>query len=505
MNEQGDQWDISSTSTSVDREEQEKPERPKRKIVVSPFVRLSRVHAFSAAGDAMVTVALAGSLFFNIDPSAARWRVGLYLALTIAPFAVISPLIGPIIDRYAGGRRIMIFGINLLRVIVAALMVTNLDSLFLFPLAFAILILQKSYAIAKAAVVPTTVSSNEELVEKNSRLSLLSGIAGFVGAAPAALLQWIGGPGWSVLLAAIAFFSAAVASLRLPKVKIASEPEDEQERQELRSKGIVQAASGMGVLRGMIGFFTFLVAFAYRGGTDDLDLSGTGSAIGAKLHEELLGVDLGADGASAIKLGAVIAFGVLGGLTGSAISPRLRARIDEERILLGALLTTFVAALLGLWSGGISGALLVGFAVAISANAGKQAFDSIVQRDAPDANYGRSFARFETRFQLLWVIGALIPVIFTIPARLGFLLLSIAAGFAGFSLIYGPVNRKQNPNLPGKDRRLLLERLGIGEEKPVPEQEVTSQLQGEGPEPRTSQEFFPFPEPDDPNGPPRLF
>ena len=92
----------------------------KGKFVLSPFVRLSRVHALSAAGDAMITVALAGSLFFSIDPSAARWRVGLYLALTIAPFAVVSPLIGPVIDRYAGGRRLMILAINILRVITAA-------------------------------------------------------------------------------------------------------------------------------------------------------------------------------------------------------------------------------------------------------------------------------------------------------------------------------------------------------------------------------------------------
>ena len=35
--------------------------------------------------DAMVAVALAGSIFFSIDPSAARWRVALYLVLTIAP------------------------------------------------------------------------------------------------------------------------------------------------------------------------------------------------------------------------------------------------------------------------------------------------------------------------------------------------------------------------------------------------------------------------------------
>jgi len=247
------------------------------------------------------------------------------------------------------------------------------------------------------------------------------------------------------------------------------------------------------------------VAFAYRGGTDDLDLSGIGTAIGAKLHEELLGVDLGADGASAIKLGAVIAFGVLGGLTGSVISPRLRARIDEERILLGALFTTFVAALLGLWSGGISGALLVGFAVAISANTGKLAFDSIVQRDAPDANYGRSFARFETRFQLLWVIGALIPVIFTIPARLGFLMLSIASGFAGFSLIYDPKNERENSNFSSSNRKSLLEGLGMGGEKPSPAQETKAQSQKSNLEPRKQQEFLPFPDSDDPNGSPRLF
>ena len=40
---------------------------------------------------------------------------------------------------------------------------------------------------------------------------------------------------------------------------------------------------------------------------------------------------------------------------------------------------------------------------------GKLAFDSIVQRDAPDANRGRSFARFETRFQIIWVVGASSP------------------------------------------------------------------------------------------------
>ena len=53
-------------------------------------------------------VALADSLFLSIDPSAARGRVLLFLVISFAPFLVIAPLIGPVIDRAAGGRRTVI-------------------------------------------------------------------------------------------------------------------------------------------------------------------------------------------------------------------------------------------------------------------------------------------------------------------------------------------------------------------------------------------------------------
>ncbi len=424
-----------------------KPSRPrlegprasseKGAFTVSPFVRLARVHALSAAGDAMVAVALAGSLFFSIDPSAARWRVGLYLALTIAPFALVSPLIGPALDRAKGGRRAMVIIISALRAFFAVLMINNLDNLLLFPLAFGMLVLQKGYAVAKAAIVPTTVKTHDELVMRNARLALLGGVAGFAGAAPAALLQLIGGPGWSVALAAVSFAGAFVAATRLPRVAVAADPPGEMERRELRSGGIVLAASATGVLRGIIGFFTFLVAFAYRGGTDDIDLSGAGSALGSRLHEELLGVELGASGTSAFRLAVVVGATVMGNLTGSLLAPRLRERVHEERLLLGSLLLIATTALLGVWTGGLSGAVFVGFVVGVGVSSGKLSFDSIVQRDAPDANYGRTFARFETRFQLLWVFGALIPVLFSIPARLGFFLLALAAGAAAFSFFVG--------------------------------------------------------------------
>ena len=74
------------------------PPRPPARHV-RPFTRLARTHAMSAAGDGAVAIALAGSLFFSLDYEAARWRVVLYLVLTLLPFTVVAPLIGPAIDR----------------------------------------------------------------------------------------------------------------------------------------------------------------------------------------------------------------------------------------------------------------------------------------------------------------------------------------------------------------------------------------------------------------------
>ena len=54
-------------------------------LTLSPFGRLARTHALAASGDGAIALALAGSIFFNISPSAARTSIALYLVLTIAP------------------------------------------------------------------------------------------------------------------------------------------------------------------------------------------------------------------------------------------------------------------------------------------------------------------------------------------------------------------------------------------------------------------------------------
>ncbi|MCX6510731.1 MAG: MFS transporter [Actinobacteria bacterium] len=374
---------------------------PRRPWAPSPFTRLARAHAASVSGDALFAIGLAGSVFFSLDFTSARWRVALYLLLTIAPFAIAAPLIGPAIDRIKGGRRWIIVGSMLMRAVLAFFVVRHMNTILFYPEAFGMLIMQKIYSISKSAVIPSTVHSDEELVQANSQLTTLSSIAVVIAAIPGGILYAIGGGRATVALGAIVFAVGTILALQLPPTTVAAEPAGEAEREELRSAGITHASVAMSLIRGMVGFLSFMLAFDFKNA-----------------------------GAPLWQLGLVAATAQFGFFVGSLIVPRLRRVITEERILVGSLIVTSVAGLVTAFIGGLGGAALLSMMLGVTSCSAKQAFDSIVQRDAPDANRGRSFAKFETRFQLIWVIGALIPIIIPIPAALGFGLIAISASVA---------------------------------------------------------------------------
>jgi hypothetical protein len=403
-------------------------------FVVTPFTRLARTHAAAVAGDTLIALALANSLFFDISPEAARSKVALYLALTMAPFAVVAPLIGPALDRTRGGRRLVVIGANAGRVVICLFLIRDLDRLLLFPEAFAVLVLAKSYQVARSALVPTVVRSDDELVQANSRLQFLSGVVGFAAAIPGGIAFAIGRSQAVLVVAAVVFAVAAVLALRIPATRVAEENTTPTERQELRGGGILLAASAMGLLRGVVGFLIFLVAFSLR-----------------------------SSDAPTWHFAVVLAASGVGALLGALLAPALRnGGMSEERILEIVLGGTAVAGLVAAWAGGLTAAAALATCVGMAASTGKLAFDSLVQRDAPDANRGRSFARFETRFQLTWVVGAFVPVVIPIPLAVGFLVLALAATFALVSYIAGqralsrgevPVRRTPTEAITGVWRR----------------------------------------------------
>ena len=123
--------------------------------------------------DAMITVALAGTVFFGASTHAQRGNVLLYLLITMAPFAVIAPVIGPALDRVQHGRRWTMAGTAIGRAVLALIMAGHpTELLVLYPCALGSLVLSKAYAVVRAAAAPRLVPQGMTLTEANARLTI---------------------------------------------------------------------------------------------------------------------------------------------------------------------------------------------------------------------------------------------------------------------------------------------------------------------------------------------
>lgn len=345
-----------------------------------------------------MVVALADSFFFDVDPGAARSRILLFLLISFAPFIVIAPLIGPVIDRIRGGRRFVVQLVAVLRILIQVLMIRYADELALFPLVFAALVLQKTYTVSKSALVPSVVRSERELVEANSKLGLIAGVMGAVAVVPAAALQFTFGTSVTLAYGVVLFAVALFAATQLPReVVIVSTGGDRSAKIELPAP-LRAAADVMLLLRAAVGFMLFHLAFWFRG-----------------------------EGYGTVWFGAAVALSSGGIMLGNAVGPTLRSRMREETMLLVAMaLPAAVGVATAVLGGPIAG---IGLAISVnfSAALGRLAFESIVQRDAPGVNRGQVFARYETRFQFGWVVGATLPVLIALPGALGYLAVGLVA------------------------------------------------------------------------------
>ena len=377
------------------------------------------------AGETAMTVALADSLFLSISPDAARTKVILFLAVSMAPFAIVAPFVGPLVDRMRGGQRMVVLMVAILRALVLIGMMQSLDSPALFPLAFASLVLAKTYSIAKSSLVPSTISDPDGLVAANSKLGQVAGITGFIVVAPIALLQFISSQA-ALGFGVIAFLAAALNANRLPKSVVAATPADALETEELHSASVVAAANAMRVLRGIVGFMFFHLAFWLRRET-------AGTA--------WFGLAIGLSGLA--TLGANFA------------GPYLRKKMQVQTMLLCSLISVGIVGVGSAWYGHITGGIVLAAVVNAAAAVGRLAFEATVQSGAPDANRGRAFSRFETQNQMAWVAGGLVPVIFTPAGRVGFVVVGVVgvAGTVMYARMRGMTIGSRGERATGRVRR----------------------------------------------------
>jgi MFS family permease len=375
------------------------------------FGRFGVAHAVTSGADAATSLALAGSLFFELEPGAAKSKVLQYLLISLAPFLFVAPFVGPLVDRLGNRRRSVLTATALIKAITVLFMSRDLQSLWLFPEALVLLVCGKAAAVARSSLVPEIVHSDDELVRANSRMSLIAVFGGAMGLAPAAAIRYFVGNPWVLRAAAFGFVGAAAVCLRIrlrPTDDTGSDAKTlvRRERADVYSEAVRVSGLVMAVLRGVVGFVAFLSLFALR--QDPLWWSG-------------------------LTLGALSSGTGLGAL----VADRLRRRFDESKIIINAAvgigLVTVASALQG---GRIVGALVAGV-VGLAGSIARLAFDAIVQRDQPVAGQGAAFGRFETRFQLAWVLGALIATGAELSRSVGFfliagvLLVTCVIGFIG--------------------------------------------------------------------------
>jgi MFS family permease len=370
------------------------------------------------AGDAFVTVSLAGSLFFDVGVGAARPKVLLYLLLTMAPFAVVAPVLGPFLDRTRGGRRLMVAAAMGGRAVLCILMANKIDSPLLYPLAFGALVLSKGQSVAKSALVPAVVDSHDELVLANSRLAIIAVLGASVAAPIAALILKIAGAAWVLRTGSLVFVFGTVCAFGIPRAKRVGSGETVDEREALHARSIVTAGTAMGLLRAIVGFFTFFAAFALK-----------------RAHEP------------AWVFGVVLIASAVGNGLGTISAPLLRKRVREEWMLAGALLFPALPLVLAARDYGRVSLIAAAATVAAATACGRVAFDSLLQRDGSESVRGRAFARFETRFQLVWVAGGVGAVVFPGGGRGGLFVVAVVMLFAGLSYV-GAFRRIAARNTP---------------------------------------------------------
>jgi Major Facilitator Superfamily len=384
-----------------------------------PFGRLVGVNAVTGAADAAFTVSLAGSLFLSVSVDAARPRILVYLLCTLAPFAVVVPVLAPFADRFRGGYRAVIIATAVGRSIVCALMANHLTTLFFFPEAFAVLVLGKTYSIAKSALVPRLVADPRSLVAANARMARVSTVGGLLGGLIGVPVLRLVGPPAVVVVAVVGHAGAAVLATRIPRPAAAPPVNPVVEVAELTSARLSLAASATSIVRFSVGFVTFLLALSLKTASEP-----------------------------AWVYGVVLVAGVVGGFVGTVVGPLLRRWIAEEMLLTASLAASGALCIFAAPQDRRTSAILVSCTIGVAAAVAHQAFDSTTQRLAPDAEKGRAFARFETRFQLAWVAGAVGPVLARPSGFVGLLVIGVVLG-AG-ALVYLMARRalSSEPVLP---------------------------------------------------------
>ena len=428
---------------------------------------LIELTAAGGAGDAFVAVSLAGTIFFSTSVDQARGRVVLFLLVTMAPFAVLAPFIGPALDRMQQGRKYLLAGTLLARGLLC-------------------------WGMSAAINSPVTLLPAEiTLVTANARSQLITLTASMLGGAVAAGIQASAGAAWVLRTGTVIYLAAMVLALRLPdQVDTPPAPAAAGPKPDFYPNGPGSYAPGSGNGartgggRGRDGRTIPFEPAALPAGAGPARPDGARTPTGARrwrglanvgpvvgeamrgnavlrafsgymvfflafyLRTEHFGVSHN------VALGALVAAAAAGGLAAMAIGSLIRARAPQA-ILFGMLTLAPVVTAACAWFFSLTAAIAVAFTAALAAGLAKLSLDSTVQREIGEEIRSSAFAVSETLNQVSNVAGSLVGVLVSMLNN-GQAGLAIPAACLTVALVSLVARRR---------RRILAARLS--EEEPV--------------------------------------
>ncbi|WP_308201124.1 MFS transporter [Paractinoplanes maris] len=403
------------------------------------MIRLFDLHALSCAGDTLIAIGLAGTIFFNVPLGEARSKVALYLLITMVPFALLAPVVGPLLDHFRHGRRYALAATMLGRAFLAYVISDHLFGWGLYPAAFGVLALSRAYGVARSAAVPRLLPEGIGLSQVGARASVYGTFAGAV-VAPIGLLAFKFGPQWPLRVAMIIFIVGMVVSLRLPPRADSEPPEavprpwramlrlGRGEDRPLSGKLVVAALVGSASLRLLYGFMLLFLAFVI---------------MADQLSTTVLGNDIGRRGAVGLIGGAL----AVGTFVSTAVGTRLRIRRPLALQSTGLAVVAAAGVLTTLFYS-LATVTLLALLVAIFSGIAKLAVDASIQERVPERLRASAFAHSETVLMIAWVLGGGIGII-PLPGRLGIALATVLAVLAAARAAY-VATRLNNERLSGR-------------------------------------------------------
>ncbi|SDE80243.1 MFS transporter [Pseudonocardia oroxyli] len=399
----------------------------------SGLTSLTYASMMDYAVDAAVAVALANTLFFAAATAESKTNVALYLLITVAPFAVVAPVIGPLLDRLQRGRRAALAAAFVGRAALCVVMALNYENWILYPAALGAMVLSKSFTVLKAAITPRVLPEGITLATTNSRLTTFGLIAGgvFGGIASGVAYFW-GSPGALYFTAALGL-AGAVLSARIPKwVEVTSGEVPARLRSTRKAKrarvgrSVLVALWGNAGARLLTGFLTLFVAFVVKQQAE-------GDATRQLFLIGIIGAAAGA-----------------GSFLGNGVGSRLRFERPEIMIVCCVAAACAVSVVAAVFPG-IATAAIVGLVGATASALAKVCLDGVIQRDLPEESRASAFGRSETVLQLAWVFGGALGVLLPHSTFwIGFCVIASVVGVVGVQTWLVTRGRSLVPGLGGK-------------------------------------------------------